>query len=240
MNHQLRRAYDRANGVSRRIDNTQTRNHIEQLIARSWTQDQIAAAAGLNQATVSVILSGRFTGVRRSTAAAILAIRLDQTPPIPRGFTDATGTRRRLQALMVLGYTVPDVARRAGVSPSTLHEAAEGCWKMIQTPTAAKVARVYRLLSVRPAPRTRAGEQARNLAMARGWYGPMAWDDIDDPACEPDRCGPVAPGHVHAEDVAELAAQGLDDVRIAVRLNVSPRTVLRARTVHNIPAGVAS
>lgn len=240
MNLKLRRAYDRANGVPQRVNATQTRHHIERLIARGWTQDQIAAATHLNQATISIIRSGRYAGVHRATANAILAIRLDQTPPIPRGFTDATGTRRRLQALTVLGYGVPEIARRTGVAVSTLHETAEGRWKNIRTSSAAKVARIYRELALRPAPTNRTTEMARNVGMERGWHGPMAWADIDDPACEPEPDGVPAPRHVHADDVAELAAAGLDDKEIGLRLNVSPRTVLRARTAHGIPAGVAA
>lgn len=238
--YRLRLHYDHANGTPRRTDATQTRHHCERLIARGWTQAQIAAAAGIHQATVSVILTRPESQVRRVTAAAILGIRLDQRAPIPRGMVDATGTRRRLQALMVLGHTLPEIARQVGVGVSSLQQTADGRWNGIKTPTAARVARVYRQLSARPAPATRWAEQARNQAMERGWHGPMAWDDIDNPACVPERCEPGAPGHVHADDVAELAGRGLDDHEIGRRLGVSSRTVLRARTVHRIPAGVAA
>jgi DNA-binding CsgD family transcriptional regulator len=238
--YRRRRAYDRANGKTGRTDATQPRAHLERLVARGWSQDQIAAAAGLNQATISIILARQYAGVRRSTAAAILDIRLDQDPPIPRGFIDATGTSRRLQALMVLGHALPDIADQIGVSKSNLHDLAEGRWKTVRTATAGKVARVYRKLSTLPAPPDRIAELARNEAMARGWHGPMAWDNIDDPACQPDEDRPAAPQHVHADDVTELAARGLDDEEIGRRLRVSARTILRARTAHGIPAGVAA
>ncbi len=238
--YRLRYGYDHTNGIRRRIDNTQTRAHVERLIARGWSQTQIAAAAGLNSATVSEVLTGRYATVNRRTAAVILDIRLDQTPPVPRGLVDATGTRRRLQALMVLGHTLPDIARRIGVGGSSLQQTAEGRWQAVRSLTATKVARVYRDLSTAPAPPTRHAEKARNQAMMQGWHGPMAWADIDDPACEPDPDVPAVPCHVHADDVAELAACGLDDDAIGRRLGVSARTVLRARAAHGIPAGVAS
>lgn len=238
--YRLRLGYDHANGTRRRIDGTQTRVHIERLVARGWTQKQIAAAAGLNQSSVSVVRSRPDTQVHRDTAAAILAIRLDQQPPIPRGLIDATGTRRRLQALMVLGHTTAAVARRISVPEVSLQQVIEGRWATIKIATAAKVTHAYRDLSLRPAPPSRFAEQACNQAMVRGWYGPMAWADIDDPACVPDPNEPAAPASVHPRDVAELAAQGLDDAAIGRRLRVSPRTVLRARVVHGIPAGVAA
>lgn len=239
-NYRRRLGYDRVNGIQRRIDGTQTRVHLERLIARGWTQKQIAAAASLNNATVSEALAGRYATVHRNTAAAILNIALDQTPPVPRRIVDATGTRRRLQALMVLGHTMADVARRAGVGVSSLQQTADGRWDTIRATTAAKVARVYRQLSTTPAPRTLWSEKSRNHAMARGWHGPMAWADIDDPRCVPDPDEPTAPRHVHADDVAELAARGLDDEEIGRRLRVSARTVLRARAAHGILVGVAS
>lgn len=238
--YRMRRAYDRSNGVTGRTDATQVRNHLERLVARGWTQDQIAAAAGLNQATISIIRSGQYKGVHKRTAAAIFDVRLDQRPPIPRGLVDATGTRRRLQALAVLGYNLTDIARQAGVAQSSLHQTIEGRWGRVRTLVATKVARVYRQLSMRPAPASRIAEQARNQAMALGWHGPMAWSRIDDPACRPEPGEPTAPRHVHAEDVGELAALGLADEEIGRRLNVSPRTVLRARTAHGIPSAVAS
>lgn len=238
--YRLRLGYDHTNGIRRRIDNTQARAHIERLVARGWSQAQIAEAAGLTGATVSEVLSGRYSTVRRETAAAILDVRLDQAPPTVRGMVDATGTRRRLQALCALGHTLPDVARMVGVGVSSLQQTAEGRWAKVRALTAAKVARVYRQLSTAPAPPTRHAEQARNQAMVQGWHGPMAWDDIDDPACLPDPDGPSVPRHLHADDVAELVACGLDDGAIGRRLGVSARTVLRARAAHGIPTGVAS
>lgn len=238
--YRLRAKYDRSNGVRRRTGSTQVRAHTERLIARGWTQAQIAAASNLHQSTVSIILSARFDGCSRTTAAAILGIRLDQAPPIPRGLVDATGTRRRLQALAVLGYSLPAISRQSGVTDCALRAAIEGLRPHTRITTATRVARLYRQLATRPAPPSRHSEKARNRAMARGWHGPMAWADIDDPACLPDPDEPPAPGHLHPDDVTELAARGLNDAEIAGRLKVSPRTVLRARLAHNIPTGVAA
>jgi AraC-like DNA-binding protein len=238
--YRLRLGYDRVNGTRRRIDNTQARAHTERLVAHDWTHEQIAAAAGLSAGSIHDLYTGRYKTIARTSAEAILNVRLDQAPPIPRRLIDATGTRRRLQALMVLGYTLPDIASRVGAGISSLQQTTDGRWTSIRAVTATKVERVYRQLSTLPAPQSRFAEQARNQAMAEGWHGPMAWDNIDDPRCEPDADAPTAPRSVHADDVAKLAARGLDDEEIGRRLGVSPRTVLRARAAHDIPAGVAA
>lgn len=238
--YRRRLGYDRVNGSQRRIDGTQTRAHIERFLAGGWTQRQIAAAAGLNSATISDVLSGRYATVHRDTAAAILNVTLDQAPPYQRRVIDALGTRRRLQALMVLGHSMADVARRAGVGASSLQQTVDGRWNCIRVDSARKVARVYRQLSMVSAPPTLWAEKSRNHAMTLGWHGPMAWDDIDDPQCVPDPDAPTAPMHVQVDQVRELASRGLDDAAIGRRLGLSPRTVLRARTAHGIDLAVAA
>lgn len=227
----IRRAYERSNNIPRRIDATQPRTHLERLIARGWTQDQIAAASGLHQATISIVLSGRFKGVQRTTAAAILNIRLDQTPPIPRGFVNATGTRRRLQALMTLGHTLPDIARRSHIINRGLYEIVDGRWETVRLATANAVASAYRELSQHPAPRTRFAEQARTMAASRGWHGPMAWDDIDDPHAQPQDVHDEhdvkrnALAELRRQEVEHLAGFNVPADEIAARLGMAFSTV---------------
>lgn len=224
-------AIDRSHGVRRRVDATQPRAHLHRLLGRGWTQKQIAAAAGFDQSTISVILSGRHKHVHRDTAAAILNIRLDKMPPIPRGFIDATGTRRRLQALATLGYTLPTVARSIGVSNRNLYEITVSRWGTVRKTTASSVARIYRELSTQPARRTRWSEQARAMAAAAGWHGPMAWDDIDNPAAQPQTAGVEAElkrndlAEVRREEVLHLAGFNVPPEEIADRLGIGFTTV---------------
>lgn len=224
-------AIERSQGVLRRVDATQSRAHLERLLNRGWTQSQIAAAAGFDQSTVSVVISGRHMHVHRDTAAAILNIRLDQMPPIPRGFIDATGTRRRLQALATLGYTLPGIARRIGVSNRNLYEITVHRWGSVRQTTATGVARVYRELSTQPARQSRWSEQARAMAAANGWHGPMAWDDIDDPACKPqtvhDETGLKRNelADLRRQEVHHLTQFSVPPEEIAARLNIGFTTV---------------
>jgi hypothetical protein len=90
---------------------------------------------------------------------------------------DATGTRRRLQALARLGHTFEVIGRRMGVDKSVPKDYCGVTF--VQLATAQKVKRVYEELSGTPG----ASTIARNRAIAKGWVAPLDWEgrNIDDP-----------------------------------------------------------
>lgn len=161
---------------------------------------------------------------------------------------DATGTRRRLHALMRLGWPADLLAARFGVSGPAVRAWARN--ERVRRSTAAKVADLYDRLcwTVGPSTKTRA------RAVAAGWPPPLAWDDdtIDDPAARPStgayadrKRAPVDeiavqravhgdPVHLRpaerAEAVRRLTAAGHSAADIAARLHTTTRTVVRNRT----------
>jgi hypothetical protein len=158
---------------------------------------QIARLAGLSPAVVTYLLYGKPSegaapaqGVRPSTAAALLAVRA-----LPESFADyatvdGTGTRRRLQALSAVGWSISSLGRELGVSPGVAHRYVNSV--SVKAVTAARVKALYdRLWDVAPPESTKgervAASHARGNAARRGWPLPMAWDDetIDDPAGKP-------------------------------------------------------
>ncbi|NYV73667.1 hypothetical protein, partial [Streptomyces sp. UH6] len=148
--YRRRLAYDHSQNVRRLVDATQARVHAERLVARDWTHRQIADAAGVERSTVTKMLSGR-PMVSRSAAAGILSVPLTHKPRAPRHRVDATGTRRRIQALMVLGYPVEALAPQVGVQAEAIHLVAMGESSRVERGTAAAVAAAYRKLLARPA-----------------------------------------------------------------------------------------
>lgn len=99
---------------------------------------------------------------------------------------DATGTRRRLQALAVLGYGSNQVvARMRCGSPTYLSAVRQGDKQVVPEQLAREVARVYRMLSKASRP-PRHATLAHKVRTA-GWVGPHAWAgvDIDDPDTAP-------------------------------------------------------
>jgi hypothetical protein len=90
---------------------------------------------------------------------------------------DATGSRRRIQALMAIGHPSRDIAARCGWSHGeAVLEVTRRQW--VQRKTAATVARVYDEMCMTVGP----SALTRRRALAKGWPPPLAWDDIDHDA----------------------------------------------------------
>lgn len=118
---------------------------------------------------------------RRAAARYEQERQLDLLRGRPR-LVDATGTRRRIQALIALGYRHTILAVELGVSHDVIRK--RSLAPKVNRDTAEAVAAMYERLSMTcPVGRTHhervAISRARNLAARRGWAPPLAWDDID-------------------------------------------------------------
>lgn len=173
---------DKARGQRRQINATQSITHAERLTANGWTHVQIAEAAGIGPRTVGELF-GR-ERVHATTARAILSVPIGPPPAPPRNI-DATGTRRRLQALAAIGWEFTALAPRFNITLFALRRIANGDMQLVRSTTAADVAREYKELSEKPGGSAR----ARNLARKKEWAPPATWDDIDDPQAHPEWTG---------------------------------------------------
>ena len=103
-------------------------------------------------------------------------------------FTDATGTRRRIQAMMFIGLPLAHLAGQLGMSTEGLRQKMSQ-YQKVTPATAAKVAALSREMHCRPLPeRTprerRSADRTRAYARRMGWVPLAAWDEIDNPdAC---------------------------------------------------------
>lgn len=95
-----------------------------------------------------------------------------------RRVVDATGTARRIQALVFLGYTFGDIGDALGVSHDVARHYAV-TRSTVRTATADSVSKLYERWSMSPAPDSKRSKYARTNALRRGWVGPLSWDDID-------------------------------------------------------------
>jgi hypothetical protein len=161
---------------------------------------------------------------------------------------DATGSRRRIQALAALGWPYRRIAEVGGFESAQVYTLTRAT--VVHKDTAAKVAAVYDRLSMQVPRPSSSTTRARKAAARKGWLPPLAWDDetIDDPAAEPamaeseDIVDEVAvqralsgdrPDTLHRAELIETIhvahSRGLDDRQIAARLGMKPTTVQRIR-----------
>jgi transcriptional regulator with XRE-family HTH domain len=164
------------------------RAHVRQLRQDGGTYRGIAAAAGLDRATVSDLVRGRRRPTR-GTAAAVLAV---TSQAVPCGRVDAGGTRLRLRALHVMGHGSARIARALGVREMTIRQIVRGDARTVSPKLRDKVAGLYDAWWDKRAPaRTRfdrgAATAARKRAIAGNWCAAAALDDdlLDIPGYRP-------------------------------------------------------
>jgi hypothetical protein len=133
--------------------------------------------------------SGPSKTVSRETAELVMAYwpSMDDLPPTT--LIDATGTRRRVEALAVRGWSRNWVARQIGMTQDAFRKATGRA--QVTVGLARLVAAAYdewwdqdpldHGYALNPVAITRAG------ARRAGWHGPLAWDDdtIDNPSAMP-------------------------------------------------------
>ncbi|MFJ5644107.1 hypothetical protein [Streptomyces sp. NPDC093223] len=167
--------------------------HLRNLLDAGMGWVRITRAAHSSSCTIARILNGQEL-VRRSVAERILAVKYR---PAPGRYLDATGSRRRVQGMMVRGHTVVVIATEAALDHSVIHDILNGC-PQVRGLTADKIAAAYDWLSSRqPTGRASAITVTRNRAARDGFAPPAAWDDdaIDDPNAAPDWTGCCGTDH---------------------------------------------
>jgi hypothetical protein len=125
-----RKAYelDRARGVRRTLPAERPAAHVRQLLADGATVRGIADAAGVSAGVVSRLSRGAKDRVRRDVADKLLAITMADVRArrLATGFVPNVGARRRIQALLAIGWRHEDItAYLAGAgtrTPMVLHQ----------------------------------------------------------------------------------------------------------------------
>lgn len=219
---------DLQRGQRRRVPAAPARARVHALLDAGWSRSQIATTTGCSARGVSALARGHVNDVSPLTERRILALPVGPPPTPP--YVDATGTMRRLQALVAIGHPMVNIAAAIGTHHSALSRIANGELDQIRSSTANTTARVYRQLALTAGTSAR----ARNHAARRGWHGPMAWDEhtIDEPAAQPETdtsepqpAGAIERGQIAAEEVRHLARFGVSAHEIARRVGRSPSYV---------------
>jgi DNA-binding CsgD family transcriptional regulator len=223
------------------------RARVRELYALEHEVSAIAQASGLSAAFLAELVSGRTLTVSVDTDDRIRAAwermrhgrgqcAKNRHRAVREGWiptVDAVGSRRRLQALQRMGHSQTALVDATGLRRDWLRIVLHGPAERVSTADADAIRRAYLHLIQRPGTSARAANRALEL----GWHGPAAWDDIDNPAAEPETCGTTARKTIRdrarerAEEIQHLAGFGLSDHAIAEQLGMSPKYV------HDLLAG---
>lgn len=195
--------------------------------------------------------------VSAHTADAVLRVQPDTSTLADGALVSSVGTHRRIQALVARGWSQSKLAARLNMGPSNFGTMLERDRVSVRTHRA--VADLYdELWNVQPQRETwhdkAAYSRAVNYANARRWLAPLAWDDIDadaepplvesvDGAIDEVAVDLACAGEVvrltYAEQraaITRLSGEGWSDSKIAERLRLAPRSVLRIRGELGLPA----
>lgn len=225
------------------VDAEPVRLHVKEIQAAGIGLPHLAIVSGVGQATLNRLIYGEPGCSRPPTrkmrpwvAEQILAVTTASGALAGRVRVDATGTRRRLQALVSLGWTLEQLGKGIGASASAVYRALQS--ETVKAARASSVADLYeRLWDKRPILVTTNDKsnatRARRLAAARGWAPPMAWDDdtIDDPNAEPEGVEPEVGHHRKlppADELMWLVEDGATPEALAQRFGSKVSTVLTA------------
>lgn len=191
------------------------RDHITALGAAGVPVSAIPTLGYLPPRIVKQIADGTLTDVDADTATRILRIPVDYATVEDREFVTAIGTKRRIQALVVHGWTLGEIAMFLGLHQSVLSVILHPKTTAVTARTYRQVAAMYREreMTVPPAKSTRSVGRTRR----DGWIGGLAWDDIDRE---------VRPGKVH-----HLDEPTFDDVAVMRALEGERVTLRRADRV---------
>lgn len=225
----------------------EVREHVLMLGEYGIGYKRVAQLAGYKSSTpVRTIIWGRqYPGprfgemqkrVKRETAEKILAIRPVIENLAPGAKVDAIGTHRRLQALVLAGWSMQKLANRLGLSPSNFSTLMNR--DMVLASTWVAVRDLFDELWNQEPPHEQwrdkiAFARARHYAQARSWRPALAWDDIDsDPAPAEVEVSEQTKGERFLEDVEWLLEGGETAEMIAAELGRQPDAIAKLATRH--------
>lgn len=222
------------------IDAEPVRQHIYMLRTFNLGTPRVRELAGVSGGAMSKLLYGAngrppSRRVRTLTADRITTVKPSLDLVLPTALVDGTGTRRRLRALVAVGWPQLELGRHLGMDKKSINEQVNAVNPTAYGSTVRNVRALYdELWDVDPATRgveARWIREAKARAALRRWAPPAAWDDdyIDSPAAMPDLGETVGAYQALSENALWLIEeQGYAREQAAHRLGITSRHLDRA------------
>lgn len=169
-----------------RIDATPVRELLQSWYDQGYSHNQIGEAVGKRSGDISKILRGQPTIAPRVAARILRSAGPTGTPT--KAMVNSTGTIRRGQALHAIGYPIYVIAEGVPMATNHLGRILDRQPATVTLAVAEGMTALYSKLRWRPG----SSHLAVHSARRRGWHGPLAWDNIDDPTEQPETDAPYA------------------------------------------------
>lgn len=222
------------------VDAGPAREHVRRLAGAGIGWKRTAELACVSRGAMRKLLLGGpgerppTRRIRPETAAALLAVQVSSANLGARALVDSAGTRRRVQALVAVGWSRAKLGERLGIEPSGMSDLLRR--EHVTAARARAVTALYDELWNRRPPEGEWREKisaarSRNYAREHGWAPPAAWDDdlIDNPQAPGpagwQRASATPRGADLAGDAAELLAWDCTREQAAERLGVRRGTL---------------
>lgn len=164
------------------------REHVAALRAAGVGLIRLAQLTGIPPATLCRLADTRWNHTHRHVEVAVLEIDLPTLrvdPLLADGArVSVVPSQRRIRGLAVRGYGQDHLLEHLGMKTGTcaLNKIYSALLPQVTAKKHRALAAMFDELVWTPGPSTRATKDATR----KGWWGPWAWDDIDDPDCVPD------------------------------------------------------
>lgn len=217
------------------------REHVRSLMAQGIGWRRIALFADINVNSLNRILYAKPVQkrIRLDIAEKLLAVQPSLEAIGCTTAIDATGTKRRLQALVAVGWSQAKIGARLGINATNVGRMLGS--DRVTAGSARSVRDLYERMWNEAPPEEDwrdkiAANRARGYATERGWAPPMAWDEnIEDPAAEPEGVGSdKRRGKLPCVEDLEWLVQGGDSIevlaaRYGVELDAVRQKLARAK-----------
>lgn len=232
------------------VDAEPARQHVIALREAGIGERRIGELAGMSRSVIQSLIRGKSRDGRREPPSAqiskrthekIMAVPLPTPAELklmmaPGARVDATGTRRRIRALIAFGYTQSALAARIGWQVGNFsHQLVHHKGATVTAATAVKVQEMFTELELTPGQ----ADRSRQLAKKHGWVVPMAWDEdeIDVPDVDVAAVKAATAPRPKRYDFVDLYLElrdfiGLNDTQIAARMGIELNSLQQAKARH--------
>lgn len=211
------------------VPSTPGRVVLQALIDEGYTKNLIMRVSGVDEHVILRVLTGgglidrdRLARIVRITRQTILDGAPDEC------HVPVTGSQRRLQALMRMGWSQKHLAGDDPAFQRVLTDICAGSRKRVTAGTHRRIEALYAKLSMTPGP-----SKIAKYERIKGFTPALAWDedDLDDPLAEPHQDTPIARDReaANSEERYRLYLMGLSDPQIAERLGTTVTAIARWR-----------